>query len=202
MMKILTINSSARGRDSVSKQLTSELVGALEDREGRVQITHRDLSGGLPFVHEDWVAANYTPADERSEAQHETLALSDALVAELQDADVLIIGVPVYNFSIPATLKTWIDLVARARLTFRYTEQGPEGLVKGKKAYLAVATGGVTVDSKADFATPYLRFLLGFIGITDIEIVAAERLNSDAATAMDAARETIARLVHLAPQAA
>jgi FMN-dependent NADH-azoreductase len=115
---------------------------------------------------------------------------------------VLVIGVPVYNFSIPATLKTWIDLIARARLTFRYTEQGPEGLVKGKKAYLAVATGGVAVDSAADFATPYMRHLLGFIGITDVEIVAAERINVDAATAMDAARARIAELVHLPPQAA
>jgi len=201
-MKILTINSSARGQGSVSKQLTDELVAALEDREGRVLATHRDLSAGLPFVHEDWVAANYTPAEERTAAQRETLALSDTLVAEIQDADVLVIGVPVYNFSIPATLKTWIDLIARARLTFRYTEQGPEGLVKGKKAYLAVATGGVAVDSAADFATPYMRHLLGFIGITDVEIVAAERINVDAATAMDAARARIAELVHLPPQAA
>jgi FMN-dependent NADH-azoreductase len=201
-MKILTINSSARGQGSVSKQLVDELVTALEDREGRVQVTHRDLSAGLPFVHEEWVAANYTPAEDRSDAQRKTLALSDSLVAEIQAADVLVIGVPVYNFSIPATLKTWVDLVARARLTFRYTEHGPEGLVKGKKAYLAVATGGVTVDSAVDFATPYLRHVLGFIGITDVEVVAAERINNDAAAAMDAARAKIAELVYLAPQAA
>jgi FMN-dependent NADH-azoreductase len=201
-MKILTINSSARGQGSVSKQLVDELVTALEDREGRVQVTHRDLSAGLPFVHEEWVAANYTPAEDRTDAQRKTLALSDSLVAEIQAADVLVIGVPVYNFSIPATLKTWVDLVARARLTFRYTEHGPEGLVKGKKAYLAVATGGVVVDSAVDFATPYLRHVLGFIGITDVEVVAAERINNDAAAAMDAARAKIAELVYLAPQAA
>jgi len=201
-MKILTINSSARGQGSVSKQLVDELVTALEDREGRAQVTHRDLSAGLPFVHEEWVAANYTPTEDRTDAQRKTLALSDSLVAEIQDAEVLVIGVPVYNFSIPATLKTWVDLVARARLTFRYTEHGPEGLVKGKKAYLAVATGGVMVDSAVDFATPYLRHVLGFIGITDVEVVAAERINNDAAAAMDAARAKIAELVYLAPQAA
>lgn len=201
-MKILTINGSARGEGSVSKQLADELVAALEEREGHVEVLHRDLSAGLPFIHEDWVAANYTPAEERSSTQHETLALSDALVEEIKDADVLVIGVPVYNFSIPATLKAWIDLIARARLTFRYTEHGPEGLVRGKKAYLAVATGGTAIDSAADFATPYLRYILGFIGITDIEVVAAERLNVDAAAAMDAARARIAELVHLPSQAA
>ncbi len=128
--------------------------------------------------------------------------MSDSLVAELKDADVLVIGVPIYNFNVPASLKAWIDMIARARLTFRYTENGPEGLLQGKKAYLVVATGGVPVGSPVDFATPYLKHALGFIGITDVEIIAADRLNSQADEAMDSARARIAELIHLAPQAA
>jgi FMN-dependent NADH-azoreductase len=107
-----------------------------------------------------------------------------------------------YNFSIPATLKAWIDMIARARLTFRYTENGPVGLLSGKKAYLIVATGGVPVGSELDFATPYLRHALRFIGITDVEIVVADRLNSEAEESLDKARAQIANLVHLTTQAA
>jgi FMN-dependent NADH-azoreductase len=113
----------------------------------------------------DWVTANFTPPEERGEAERAALAESDALVAELKAADVLVIGVPIYNFGIPAALKAWVDLVARARVTFRYTEQGPVGLLTGKRAYLAVASGGTPVGSAIDFATGYLRHVLGFLGI-------------------------------------
>ncbi|MCH8159834.1 MAG: NAD(P)H-dependent oxidoreductase, partial [Proteobacteria bacterium] len=136
------------------------------------------------------------------EQQRKTLAYSDTLVAELQNADVLVIGVSMYNFSITATLKAWIDMIARARLTFRYTENGPQGLLSGKKAYLVVATGGVPVGSPMDFATPYLRHALAFVGITDVEIVAADRLNSEAEESLNKAREQIANLVHLTTEAA
>jgi len=107
-----------------------------------------------------------------------------------------------FVISIPASLKAWVDLIARARLTFRYTENGPEGLLTGKKAYIVIATGGVAVGSPADFATPYLRHALAFVGITDVEVIAAQKLNSQAEEAMDAARAKIAELVHLAPRAA
>ena len=114
----------------------------------------------------------------------------------------MVIGTPLYNFSIPAALKAWIDLIARARLTFRYTGNGPEGLLTGKKAYIVIATGGVAVGSPLDFATPYLRQMLAFVGITDVEIIAAENTSSQLEEAMDAARARIAELVHLAPRAA
>ena len=132
----------------------------------------------------------------------ETNGPVDELVSELKNADVLVIGVPVYNFSIAATLKAWIDMIARARLTFQYTENGPVGLLEGKKAYLVVATGGVPIGGPMDFATPYLRHALSFIGITDVEIIAADRLNNNADESMDRARAEIAELVHLSARAA
>ena len=144
-------------------------------------------------------AANLTPDDERTPSQRERLAESDALIAELEAADVIVIGTPMYNFGIPATLKAWVDQVARARITFRYTENGPVGLLEGKKAYVVLATGGVPVDAPVDFATPYLRHALGFIGIKDVEVIAADRLNFRGDEAIDAARATIAELVHTAP---
>lgn len=104
------------------------------------------------------------------------LALSDTLVGELKSADTIVIGTPVYNFAVPAALKAWIDLVARARETFQYTEDGPVGLLQGKKAYVIIASGGTKVGSEIDFAGNYLKHVLGFIGITDVTIVAADQL--------------------------
>lgn len=201
-LKVLEVSASARRAGSASRELTRDLINALDDRYGNVRTIERDLSGGVPFVDEAWIEANFTPEESRTDQHREALAFSDSLVAELQVADVIVIGVPLYNFSIPASLKAWIDMVARARLTFQYTENGPEGLLKAKKAYLVVATGGVAVGSPMDFATPYLRHALGFIGIDDVEIIAADRLNSQAEESMDAARSSIANLIHLAPRAA
>jgi len=200
--KVLEISASARLGSSASRQLTRDLIAALDDRYGNVETTRRDLAAGVPLIDEQWVAANFTPPESQSAADHEALAFSDSLVAELKEADVVVIGTPLYNFSIPAALKAWIDLIARARLTFRYTENGPEGLLGGKKAYIVIATGGVPVASAADFATPYLRHALAFVGITDVEVVAAEKLNSQPEESMDRARARIAELIHLAPKAA
>lgn len=201
-LNILEINASGRHKGSVSRNLSGELVAALEDRYGAVSVKRRDLANGVPFVDEAWIEANFTPDEDRSVRHRETLAYSDELVNELKAADVVLLGVPVYNFSIPASLKAWIDMVARARLTFRYTENGPRGLLTGKKAYLVVATGGVPVGSAVDFATPYLRHALAFIGITDVEVIAADRLNNDKENSLDRARARIAELVHLSADAA
>ena len=130
-IKILEINTAARYEGSVSRDLVADLVNALEDRFGSADIKRRDLAKGLPFIDEEWVTANTTPEEERSEHHRRTLAHSDELVAELQDADVLVIGAPIYNFSVPAVLKAWIDMVARARLTFRYNRS--RGTVDGQK---------------------------------------------------------------------
>lgn len=192
--KVLLVNASGRREGSVSRSLAQDLLAALESRQGPFEITHRDLADGIGFVTENWINANFTAAEDRSPAQQGELAGSDQLVEELAQADTLIIGVPIYNFGVPAVLKAWVDMVARARKTFRYTDKGPEGLLQGKKAYLVVASGGVPVDSPADFATPYMRQALKFLGITDIEVIAAEQLNSRGEDAMDEARQRIAGL--------
>jgi len=129
------------------------------------------------LITEDWIGANFTPADQRSDEQRQILALSDSLVDEIARADTLVIGLPIYNFSVPASFKAWIDLVARVGLTFAYTETGPKGLLTGKRAIIAVASGGTTVGSDADFATGYVRHVLGFIGITDVTLIAADAMD-------------------------
>jgi FMN-dependent NADH-azoreductase len=199
-LKVLEVAASGRNEGSVSRMLSANLLGALEERHGNIELTRRDLNKGLPFVDEAWINANFTAPEERNADQRAVLAESDSLVAELKAADVLVIGAPIYNFGIPAALKAWVDMVARARLTFRYTENGPQGLLEGKKAYVVIASGGVPVDSPVDFATPYLRHALAFIGITDVEVIAAERLNSNPEESIDAARVRIAELVHTAPR--
>ena len=199
-LKVLEIAASGRSDGSVSRSLSADLIAALEDRHGRIELNRRDLGKGVPFVDEAWINANFTPPEERGAEQRAVLAESDGLVAELKAADVLVIATPIYNFGVPAALKAWIDMVARARLTFRYTEDGPKGLLTGKKAYVIVASGGVPVDSAVDFATPYLRHALSFIGITDVEVIAADRLNSRSEESIDAARMRIAELIHTAPR--
>jgi FMN-dependent NADH-azoreductase len=201
-LKILEIAASGRRDDSITRQLSADLISALQDRFGPIEVSRRDLASGVPFVDEAWIEANFTPDEVKTQKHRDALAYSDELVAELRNADTLVIGVPVYNFSISASLKAWIDMVARARLTFRYTESGPVGLLQGKKAYLVVATGGVPVGSPMDFATPYLRHALSFLGITEVDVIAADELNSRADESMDRARAQIAELVHLNARAA
>lgn len=201
-LKILEVQASARAAGSMSRELTADLIAALEDRYGKTAITQRDLARGLPFIDEAWVGANFTPDEERTSTHRQILSRSDDLVAELRAADVIVIGAPIYNFSIPAVLKAWIDMIARARLTFRYTETGVEGLLKGKKAYVVVPSGGVPIGSPADFATPYLRHALGFVGITDVEFIGAQGADRGNDEALDAARARIAELIHLSPRAA
>lgn len=193
MTHILRIDSSARRAGSVTRELTGRIVERLR-ATGPVSVTERDLADGVPLIDETWVAANFTAPEARTPEQVEALAFSDKLVAELQDADVIVIGVPMYNFAIPASLKAWIDLVTRAGVTFRYTPNGPEGLLKGKRAILAVATGGTDVGSAIDFATRYMRHILGFIGITDVEVVHADRVAIDAEAALREATAEIEAL--------
>jgi FMN-dependent NADH-azoreductase len=201
-LNILEVSAGARSEGSISRQLTADLVAALESRYSDTETVRRDVAAGLPFINEAWVAANFTPEEERTGQHRQTLAESDALVAELVAADVLVIGAPIYNCSVPATFKAWIDMVARARLTFEYTENGPKGLLENKKAYVVVPSGGVPVGSPVDFATPYIRHALSFIGIIDVEFIGAQGADRGNDEALDDARARIAELVHLTPQAA
>ncbi len=184
---ILRIDASARREGSVSRDLTDQVVAKFSG----AAVTTRDLATGLPLIDEAWVGANFTPADDRSDDQRETLALSDTLIAELVGADTIVIGLPIYNFGVPAALKAWVDLIARAGVTFNYTETGPKGALEGKRAILVMASGGVPAGSPVDFATTYMKHLLGFIGITDVEIIAAEALAVNPESALQAANDAI-----------
>ena len=182
-LRVLRVDASARVEGSVTRQLADRLLAGLAARVDGVSLIRHDVARGLPFVDADWVAANFTDPDARSAAQREKLAASDTLVDEVKWADVWVIATPIYNFGVPASLKAWVDQIARARLTFRYTAQGPQGLLANKKVYILTATGGTEVGSAIDFATPWLEFVLGFLGITDVEVIAADRgmLRGDAA---------------------
>jgi FMN-dependent NADH-azoreductase len=197
-IRVLKINSSSREQGSVTRQLSDSFIDKLTQQGKQVDLSERDVAKiTLPFIDESWIGASYTSKDQRTEEQQQRLALSDQLIKELQDADAIVIGVPIYNFSIPAALKAWIDLVARAGVTFRYTETGPVGLLKGKKAYLVLASGGVPVGGEADFASGYMRHVLGFIGIHDVEIIAAERVNIDNDGGLSKAQQQIDRAVSM-----
>ena len=174
MSKLLHITASIRGAESVSRGLSSRLAQGIAERQG-AQIISRDLAAhDLPLISETRFAANLTAPADRTEAQQELAAVADELIAELQAADTIVFGVPIYNFGVPASVKAWADLVARAGTTFKYTESGPEGLLAGKKAYIAVASGGTAVGSEIDFMTPWFKFFLGFLGIHDVTIIAAD----------------------------
>ncbi len=164
---ILRIDASARTTGSTTRALNDQVIASLT-QDGPVSVANRDLTEALPQINEDWVGANFTAPDERSTSQVAALALSETLVAELKAADILLIGLPIYNFSLPASFKAWIDQVARVGETFRYGENGPEGLLTGKRAIVTVASGGTKVGSELDFATDYLRHVLGFLGVSDV----------------------------------
>ena len=190
MNHILQIHASMRVDGSHSRALSGALVERLKSQEP-AKVRVRDLAEPIPFVDDAWIAANLTDAAARTDDQKSALATSDLLVNELQWADTLVIGLPIYNFGPPAALKAWIDMVARARVTFRYGENGPEGLLTGKKAFLIVASGGTAIDSNIDFATPYMRHVLGFVGIHDVTVVAADRLMIEGMGKIDQAKEQI-----------
>ena len=174
-MKILQINSSARSEGSQSARLANTIVERLKAAQPDLELTVRDLaSKPHPALDEAALGALFTPAEQRTDAQNARVALDDALIAEVQSADVLVLAVPMYNFGITTQLKNWIDAIARAKVTFQYTANGPEGLLKGKKVYIALTRGGVYRDTQADSQVPYLKMVLGFLGLTDIEFVYAE----------------------------
>lgn len=176
-MNILQINASARREDANSTQIAQAIVARLQSANPAARLTVRDLaSHPHPVLDEAALGALFTPAEQRSPAQAARVALDDALIAEVQAAEVLVLGVPMYNFGVPVQLKNWIDAIARVGVTFRYTENGPEGLLEGKQVYLALARGGRYRDTPADSQVPYLKTVLGFLGLTDLHFIYAEGL--------------------------
>ena len=175
MTQILRIDSSIKAEASVSRRLTDRVMTRLVAAHPQARITVRDLAN-VPAIDGAWIGAVYTPAEARSADQARIAAYSDTLLAEVRAADILVIALPVYNFGVPAQLKSWIDHLARKGETFRYTEAGPEGLLKGKRAIVALSSDGTRMGSEIDFASGYLRHILGFFGITGVEFVAADAL--------------------------
>jgi len=189
--KILRIDSSANPGDSVSRAIGDEVEHRLTTGHPGATVHRLDLAAGMPHIDADWVGANFTPPEQRSPEQQERLAVSDHAVAVLEEADAVVLTVPVYNFSLPSTLKAWIDHVCRAGVTFRYTENGPQGLLADRPVYLVMASGSVPFGSPTDFASGYLKQVLRFIGIEDVRFVGAERVASDARAAQQAALNTL-----------
>ena len=203
MNNILILDSAATGESSVSRRLTRAAAEALVARDPDAHITLRDVgSNPIPHLNAETVPAIRAGIVE-TEAAREALELSDALIAELKAADLIVIGAPMYNFGMPSTLKAWFDHVLRARVTFRYTENGPEGLLAGRRAVVVETRAGVYSDGPAaamDSQEPHIRTLLGFMGITDVRFIRVEGLafgDEAAAKALDAA---VAELDEVAEQ--
>ena len=176
-MNILQINSSARTDGSHSTKLANALVERIRADNPGATLTLRDLSRTPhPHLDESTLQALFTPADKRTPEHAARVAQDDALIAEIQAADVVVLGVPMYNFGVSTQLKNWIDAISRAQVTFRYTATGPEGLLKGKKVYVALTRGGLYRNTPNDTQVPYLKMVFGFLGMTDVQFVYAEGL--------------------------
>ena len=176
-MNILQTNSSARSEGSQSTRLANKIVERVRAANPGATLTVRDLlRTPHPVLDEAALQALFTPADQRTPEHSARVALDDALIGEVQAADVIVLGVPMYNFGVSAQLKNWIDAITRAQVTFRYTANGPEGLLKGKKVYVALTRGGLYRNTPADTQVPYLKTIFTFLGLTDVQFVYAEGL--------------------------
>ena len=174
-MKILQINASARRDGAQSTHVANRIVARLRSANPDAMLTLRDLAvTPHPMLDEAALSALFKPVEQRNPEQAARVALDDALIAELKAHDTLVLGVPMYNFGIPVQLKSWIDAISRAGVTFRYTANGPIGLLPGKTVYLALARGGQYRDTPNDSQVPYLKNVLGFLGMTDLHFIYAE----------------------------
>jgi FMN-dependent NADH-azoreductase len=207
MSNVLFVTSSLFGEQSKSRQVAAQFLEAWRRHHPGTEVTERDTNT-VPHLDAAALGALMIPADERNARQRSVVAFADALIAQIEQAETIVIAAPMYNFTIPSTLKAWFDHVARAGRTFRYTAAGAEGLLKGKKVFVIASRGGFYADGPAkpmDFQEPYLRAMLGFLGLTDVTFIHAEGQNVSpdaAANGMLAARNKIAELVPAARQAA
>jgi FMN-dependent NADH-azoreductase len=203
MSKVLILKSSILANFSQTNQLADYAAAQFQAANGASQVTVRDLAANpIPVLDGELVGA-LRPSDAAlTPRQEEALALSNELIAELQANDVIVISAPMYNFNIPTQLKNYFDLVARAGVTFKYTEKGPEGLIKGKRVIVLTSRGGIHKDTPSDLVAPYLNLFLGFLGMTDVEFVFAEgiaygpevaaKAQADAKAAIDVAVKEVA----------
>lgn len=194
-MNILNINSSSNKENSTSTTYSQKLIEQLKTQFPEATVVERHTTySDLPFIDQDILGALFVKG-ERTPEQKQALALSDLLVQEVMEADTIIISAPIYNFSVPASLKAYFDLIARAGLTFAYSENGPVGLLQNKKAYIVMTSGGTEIDSEIDFAGKYIRHFLGFLGITDVEFVKLDQLMMKAEEKIEMAEQQLATLV-------
>ncbi|MHC2145155.1 FMN-dependent NADH-azoreductase [Pseudomonas sp. 210_17 TE3656] len=178
MSRVLVIESSARQQGSISRQLTSDFVSQWQAAHPGDQVTLRDLAlNPVPHLDANLLGGWMKPEEQRNSDELQALARSNELTDEVLAADVLVLAAPMYNFTIPSTLKAWLDHVLRAGITFKYTETGPQGLLTGKKAYILTARGGIHAGASSDHQEPYLRQVMAFIGIHDVTFIHAEGLN-------------------------
>ena len=178
MSRVLIIESSARQQDSISRQLTRDFIEQWQAAHPADQITVRDLAANpVPHLDAHLLGGWMKPEAQRSAAELDALARSNELTDELLAADVLVMAAPMYNFTIPSTLKAWLDHVLRAGVTFKYTPTGPQGLLTGKRAIVLTARGGIQAGATSDHQEPYLRQVMAFIGIQHVDFIHAEGLN-------------------------
>lgn len=195
-MKILHLDASGRHEGSKSRELTRKMIAQLQTEHPEAQILYRDLAQGLPYVQDNVIQAIYDEAPSLSASDQHTLAVSETLIEELHKADIYVMGVPLYNFSMPASYKAYADLIARPGLSFKMDESGVEGLLKGKKAYFLMTSGGTEIESEQDFLSPWLKQFWNFLGVQDLHFIAAEALDMQASEAevrqqVQAAKEEI-----------
>lgn len=192
-MKILKINSSIQFEKSVGRKLVDQLVSRFTDDQNNV--IERDLAMGLPLLTQDMVNAFYTPEDDRTDNQKEEIVLSNLLIKEIEDSEIIIMGIPIYNFSIPGSVKAYFDLIARVGVTFKYTDKGPVGLFENKKVHVVITSGGTPFMSDTDFASAYIIHFLGFLGITDVNFISADQLVTNSEVQIKNAEKQITELV-------
>lgn len=197
-MNILQLNTSLFGEEGQSSRFADEFVSELARTHPGARVTRRDLAADpIPHLTAARFRAGLVPPAQRTPAQQREAAVADRMIEELANADVLVIGLPMYNFSVPSPLKAWFDHVARAGTTFRYTSAGSEGLMKGKRVYIFATRGGVYADEGTDHQTPYVRQFLAMLGMDDVEFVYAEGLalgDSSREKALKSAGECVAAL--------
>lgn len=194
MMKqrILKIDASMRNKGSYSRMLSEKLIEHLA-KQATIFVKERNISDGIASVNEAWVNANSTDIKQRTPEQRAVLSCSDALINELKNTDIVVIGLPIYNFNVPSAFKAWIDQVVRSKVTFSYTDNGPEGLLNNIKAYIIVTSGGTQLGSDIDFISNYLHHIFAFIGIKDLTIIDSSGLGRDEEKVLIAAEAQIAK---------
>jgi len=189
-MKILKINSSVQSVDtSVSRQLVEKLISSISSPID--EVIDRDLTKGVSLITGELIGAFYTPPEVRTDAQNELLQESDQLIKEMKESDVIVMGIPIYNFSVPGSVKAYIDLISRTGVTFKYNDMGQvTGLIGDKKVYIIVASGGTPFRSEVDFVSDYMKHIFSFWGITDVNFIDVTQ-QMTAENVLEKANETI-----------